>query len=617
MLKLPGQELASSSITDVSTSGFRLQALRQVLQAEHLGGFLVPSTDEHLNEYLPAARQRRQWLSGFTGSSGDLLVTLDQGWLAVDSRYHQQAEEQLKTRNLQVLKLGLPDQPSLEETIARLGSGFRLGLDPFTLSVQRYRELEQQCQCGGVQLVPCAENLVDRLWLHLDSGAQPAYADQPIELLAETITGASITEKVKQLRDQLAKQQVQLLPITKLDQIAWLFNLRGTDVPYNPVFIAYALVTPEHLALFTHHQHLSPAAQEHLANAGVEIAEYDVYPETLQAWSQKVERVGIAPRQITQGSLLLLSSCTCCEIESPLDSLKAQKNAVELAQIRQANLQASRAKLKTLAWLSQQMAQGAAITEAKVAEVMEQHYQAEPEWRGLSFATIAAAGQHSSIVHYSSPDPTCQLERGQLFLLDSGSHYGGGTTDDTRTVSLGNPTPLQRQRYTEVLKAHIRCVTQPFPVSATGAQLDGIARASLWQAGLDYGHGTGHGVGAYLNVHEGPNGINKRAQACFKPGMITSVEPGYYEPGWGGIRLENLYEVKTMPEREGWLQFFPLTWIPFDPQLIEPVLLQTQEKQWLHDYHQQTLQIFDSTLDPESTRWLNQVVDQIKILCAV
>ncbi|NJK63576.1 MAG: aminopeptidase P family protein [Synechococcaceae cyanobacterium SM2_3_1] len=604
-------------MTDGSAVGFRLEKLRQLLRVERLDGFLVPSTDEHLNEYLPAARQRRQWLSGFAGSSGDLLVTLEQAWLAVDSRYHQQAEEQLRATDLQVLKLGLPDQPSLEDTIAGLGSGFCLGIDPFTLSVKRYRELEQQCRCGGVQLVPCAENLVDRLWFQPAAGEQPAYADQPIELLAETITGASITEKLKQLRDQLAKKQVQLLPITKLDQIAWLFNLRGADVPYNPVFIAYALVTPEQLALFTHHQHLSPAAQQHLADMGVEIYEYDAYPETLQAWSQKVERVGIPPTQMTQGSLLLLSSCSCCDIESPLDFLKAQKNTVELEQIRRANLQASRAKLRTLAWLSQQMAQGAAISEAEVAVVMEEHYQAEPEWHGLSFATIAAAGQHSSIVHYSTPDPNCQLAPGQLFLLDSGSHYGGGTTDDTRTVSLGDPTPLQRQRYTEVLKAHIRCVTQPFPVSATGAQLDGITRASLWQAGLDYGHGTGHGVGAYLNVHESPNGISKRVQTCFQAGMITSVEPGYYEPGWGGIRLENLYEVKAIPEREGWLQFSPLTWIPFDPQLIEPGLLPTQEKHWLHDYHQQILQIFHTTLDPESTCWLNEVVDQIKILCAV
>jgi Xaa-Pro aminopeptidase len=292
--------------------------------------------------------------------------------------------------------------------------------------------------------------------------------------------------------------------------------------------------------------------------------------------------------------------------------MKARKNATEIAQMQQANLKASRAKIRTIKWVQDQVKAGKSVTEAEVAATIEGFYAAEEGFQGLSFNTIAGSGANSSIVHYGTPNPEAMVRLGDLLLLDSGAQFTGGTTDDTRTIVIGEPTPSQITRYTAVLKAHINCAMQQFPKGTTGAQLDGITRSTLWFANLDYGHGTGHGVGAFLNVHEGPNGISKRAHKPLESGMVNSIEPGYYEPGWGGIRIENLYVVRELPS-EGdrpsqlvWYGFESLTHIPFDRTLIDLAQLDARQRDWLVAYYQAILTHVLPTLSPEDADWLQQ-----------
>jgi Xaa-Pro aminopeptidase len=510
----------------------RLQQLRQLLREQDLDGFWVPSADEHLNEYLPEHRKRRQWITGFTGSVGDALITRDRAWLWVDPRYHEQAEREVDPNLLTVIKGGLPNQPSLMEIVEELGSGFRLGVDPFTVAVATYRQLQAHAQAGGVLLIPVMENLVDKL---AQGSAPVAPFDRPIDSVPTHLSGATPAEKLAQVRQEMRRKRVGLLPLTKLDQVAWLFNLRGSDIPYNPVFWAYALVSLDRAALFTDLERLSPPSRQFLAEAGVELWPYETYNEQLPQWAKSYAPVGLDPKQTTQGTQELLQDASCRELEHPVEALKAVKNPTELEQMRRANRKASRAKIRTLAWIDRQIQQGIPISEADVAAIMEAHYREEGEWVGLSFNTIAGAGANSSIIHYSTPDPQKLLQPGELFLLDSGSHYLGGTTDDTRTVWIGpQPAdPLCKRRYTEVLKAHIQCARQIFPPDTYGVSLDGIARSTLWQAGLDYGHGTGHGVGAFLNVHEGPNGIHRRRQHPSQSGHDQQHRAGLLPAGMG------------------------------------------------------------------------------------
>lgn len=610
----------------------KIANVRSLLRAHQLDAYLIPAADEHLNEYLPAAKQRRIWLSGFTGSAGDLLLGQEQAWVFVDSRYYEQADLEVDPALIQVSKVGLEEHKTLEETLETLGReamkagrSLRLGFDPFTLSLNQFRTLQKQLEPCGITLVSLPENLIDRVrsqapWQSTDP--LPAYADSQVFYLPDALTGESIAQKLKRVREQMQQTNATILPVTKLDQIAWLYNLRGWDVPYNPVFIAYAIVTLEQAYLFTNLERITPEIQA-LLQPNVTLLPYDDYAPTLRSLVTQATsgRVLIDPKHTTAGTYQLITtdlevSCPITETDHPIEGMKARKNAVEVTQMQQANLKASRAKTRTLKWLSDQLASDNPITEADVAATIEGFYAEEAEFQGLSFNTIAATGANSSIVHYGTPSVDQPLQSGQFVLLDSGAQFASGTTDDTRTAIVGDPTPEQMARYTEVLKAHINCAMQRFPKGTTGAQLDGITRSTLWFAGLDYGHGTGHGVGAFLNVHEGPNGISKRVQSTLEPGMVTSIEPGFYEPGWGGIRIENLYVVKELPNSSAatddkpqttWYGFESLTYIPFEHKLIDLDRLDARHRQWLADYYQAIVEKLAPTLSPADAEWLQQV----------
>ena len=611
----------------------KMTALRSLMAMHQLDGYLVPAADEHLNEYLPEAKRRRIWLGGFSGSAGDLLVGQEWSWLFVDSRYYEQADLEVDSALIQVSKLGLEKQKTLDETLeamgreaVKAGATFRLGFDPFTLTVSQFRSFERQLEPSGVTLVPLAGNLVDRVRLQdpwVNAEPLSAYADSKLFYLPDALTGETIAQKLKRVREDLQKANADVLPITKLDQIAWLYNLRGWDVPYNPVFIAYAIVTATDAYLFTNLDRIAPELQAFL-NEQITLLPYERYAETLQALVAQApaQRVLIDLKHTTMGTHTLLTdpiaaiACKIVEANNPIEGMKARKNTIEITQMQQANLKASRAKTRTLKWVSDQFHNENALTEADVAATVERFYAEEADFQGLSFNTIAGAGANSSIVHYGTPNPRRVLHSGEFLLLDSGAQYASGTTDDTRTLVVGDPTPKQVECYTEVLKAHINCAMQRFPKGSTGAQLDGIARSTLWFAGLDYGHGTGHGVGAFLNVHEGPNGISKKVSEPLEPGMITSIEPGFYKPGWGGIRIENLYVVKDLtppnatpaaepdPNQLSWYGFEPLTYIPFDKRLIDRTRLDDRQHAWLAQYNEAIIAKLTPTLNSDEAAWL-------------
>jgi len=607
----------------------KFAALRSQLAKHKLDAYFVPSADEHLNEYLPEAKQRRQWISGFTGSAGDFLIGTDKAWVFVDSRYYEQADMQVDADLQKVCKVGLEDHQTVEQVLEELGQSaaknqqsFRLGVDPFTITVAQYRRFYGQLSTNGVEIVPVIENLVDNVrsqspWL--ESEPMPPFGDQPVISLPESLTGESLAKKLERVRAAMGTKKSAILPVTKLDQIAWLYNLRGRDVECNPVFISYAIVTQSDAYLFTNTSRIDAEVRQALAGQ-VQILDYEQYIPTLRSLVLESKSVLIAIAQTTYGTYLQLKEvhAKIIDAEHPVETFKAHKNAVEIAQMQQANLKASFAKTLTLKWIEEQIEAGNSISERDVANKIEGLYKQQEGFYDLSFPTISGAGANGSIVHYSNPNPACKLLHGDLLLLDSGSQFYGGTTDDTRSISIGTPTAEQCDRYTEVLKSHINCAMQRFPKGTTGSQLDGIARSSLWQSGLDFGHGTGHGVGVFLNVHEGPNGISKRVNQSLALGTINSIEPGYYQPKWGGIRLENLYFVKELkkqasessqepdPNATHWYEFESLTYIPFDKKLVDRSKLNAQQIEWLENYYADVVVKLSPMLNDEETLWLKQ-----------
>jgi Xaa-Pro aminopeptidase len=619
---------AESPSIELQGTAQKFAALRSQLAKHKLDAYFVPSADEHLNEYLPEAKQRRQWISGFTGSAGDFLISSEKAWVFVDSRYYEQADMQVDANLQKVCKVGLEEHQTVEEVLEELGQTaakqlqtFRLGIDPFTITVTQYRRFSERLSDGGVQIVPIIENLVDAVrsqspWL--ESEPIPPFGDQPVITLPESVTGESLAKKLERVREVMDKKKAAILPVTKLDQIAWLYNLRGRDVECNPVFISYAIVTTTDAYLFTNTSRIDEPVRQALAGQ-VQILDYEQYIPTLRSLVVEHKNVLVAIAQTTYGTYLQLKDVKAKIVgsEHPIETFKAHKNAVEIAQMQQANLKASLAKTLTFKWIEEQIDTGNTISERDVANKIEGLYKQQEGFYDLSFPTIAGTGANGSIVHYSNPNPDCKLIHGELLLLDSGSQFYGGTTDDTRAISIGKPTEEQCDRYTEVLKSHINCAMQKFPKGTTGSQIDGIARSSMWQSGLDFGHGTGHGVGVFLNVHEGPNGISKRVNQSLDLGTINSIEPGYYEPQWGGIRLENLYFVKEVeqesdssqepnPNKTPWYEFESLTYIPFDKKLIDRSKLNPQQISWLESYYAAVVQKLSPLLTEEESVWLNQ-----------
>ena len=589
----------------------RLQRLYDRLAEHQVDAYLVLSSDAHLNEYVPEYTRRRTAITGFTGSAGDALISPEGNHLFVDSRYYIQADNEVDPDNFRVHKLGLSGEYSLSQWLTELESqrgSLTVGFDPFVVSTQAHSVYAAALRSPGSKLAPISENLVDAGW-----DDQPPPPGNPIYSLSGEVTGCDVAEKLAKVRKEMESAGARLLVMTKLDEIAWVTNLRGNDIAYNPVFEGYLVIEPERATCFTR---VTPPQeiQESLASL-IEFQPYEAYVEAMrQVGAEATGSVWLDPSGTTMGTRLLLSpEQRLHERPNPVVLLKALKNEAEVAASRASHRHAGAAKVRSLKRLEDTIKGGGRISELGYSDMLHEEYASEDGFYDLSFTTIAAAGANGAIVHYGDASPEVELQQGELFLVDSGVQMLGGTTDDTRTVIIGSPTQRQKEVYTLVLRGHINLAMQKFPEGTGGVALDALARTFLWNSGLDYGHGTGHGVGAFLNVHEGPQRITPRgADEPFQVGMIVSNEPGYYEGGWGGVRLENLYvvapdeELPQHPDGRRWLQLEPLTLIPFDRALIDWEQLAAAEKAWLDSYHHRVWETIGPMLGDDDREWLRQ-----------
>jgi Xaa-Pro aminopeptidase len=587
----------------------RLNAMYQRMKEAQVDLYLVPSSDAHLNEYVPEYSRRRAAVTGFTGSAGDAIISPHGNHIFVDSRYHLQADEEVDLNSFRVHRLGLSGEFTLSQWLTEMEKergGIQVGFDPAVVSMQAHKIYSSALHSAGSAMVPIAGNLVDDVWEE-----QPNPPSNGIYALHESVTGSGVAEKLSNVRKEMADAGVDKLVITKLDEIAWVTNLRGDDIQFNPVFEAYMVIEMERSTCFTRVK--LPAGLIDELSPLVEFQPYESYSEFMRlVGSDSSGVVWLDPSGTTMATRILISNDQKVhERPNPVVMLKAIKNNSEVLASREAHRHAAAAKIRSFKGLEEKIACGQVVSELDYSQSLHEEYAKEDGFYDLSFTTIAASGPNGAIVHYSDADPEVLLEEGELFLVDSGVQMLGGTTDDTRTVIVGNPTDRQKQVYTKVLRGHINLAMQKFPEGTGGIALDALARTHLWNVGLDYGHGTGHGVGAFLNVHEGPQRIAPRGgDEPMKVGMIVSNEPGYYESGWGGVRLENLYVVMTdddlpdHPDGKRWFRMDPLTLIPFDTALIDWSDMAESEKDWLGEYHQEVWDKISPLLGDEESQWL-------------
>ncbi len=587
----------------------RLDALYQHMKEARVDAYLVLSSDAHLNEYVPEYSRRRTAITGFRGSAGDAIICPDGNHLFVDSRYYLQADEEVDLNKFRIHKLGLTGEYTLSQWLTEMErerGSIRVGFDPFVVSMQAHAAYSSALHSTDSEMVPIDANLVDAVWED-----QPAPPSNAIYALHESVTGASVADKLSSVRKEMLEEGANQLVLTKLDEIAWVTNLRGSDISFNPVFESYLVIDMERAKCFT--RTTPPAALRDALESLVDFQPYEAYVESMKlAGAEASGTVWLDPNGTTMATRLLLSEeQTISEKANPVVMLKAIKNDAEIAASREAHRHAAAAKIRSFKSLEDKISSGQTVSELDYSQLLHEEYASEDGFYDLSFTTIAAAGSNGAIVHYSDADPDVPLRDGEMFLVDSGVQMLGGTTDDTRTVIVGTPTERQKQVYTKVLRGHINLAMQKFPEGTGGIALDALARTHLWNSGLDYGHGTGHGVGAFLNVHEGPQRIAPRGvDEPMKVGMIVSNEPGYYEADWGGVRLENLYVVATddempdHPDGKRWLRLDPLTLIPFDTSLIDWGQMSEPEKAWLGGYHQEVWDTISPMLIDDDRQWL-------------
>ncbi|NOZ87019.1 MAG: aminopeptidase P family protein [Deltaproteobacteria bacterium] len=590
----------------------RLKKLRSLMDTRGLAAYLVPSTDPHQSEYVPHRWRRRAFISGFDGSAGTVVVTLDNAGLWTDSRYFLQAEEQLRDTGITLFKMGEPGVPEIDEWLKeQLGPGDRIGLDPAVYSVSNYGMLQSILGPKGISLHPVIPDLVDQVW----ADDLPALPKARLRVHPMEYAGESVGSKLGRLREALSGDNAKAILLCALDEIAWLFNLRGSDIDYNPVFLSFALVTAESATLFLDQEKVGPEVEKHLSDL-VTIQSYEAIDEALLDIARRKAAIWIDPDTTGQRLADLLGQeTTIIRKNSPIARWKSIKNEVEIQGMRQAHLRDGVAMVKFLAWLDKAVEQGGQ-TEISIADKLEEFRSADERLAGLSFETIAGYGPHGAIVHYAANEATnAPLENKGLLLVDSGGQYLDGTTDITRTIALGKPTKEEKQAYTSVLKGHLALANARFPVGTNGYQLDVIARSPLWNRSLNYGHGTGHGVGAFLCVHEGPFSISLRKNLTpLESGQITSNEPGLYKTGEFGIRIENLMLV-TGPEESSFGSFLSLehlTMVPYDLRLIDQTMLNREEKKQVNRYHEMVREKLSPLLEKDALEWLEDSTRLLK-----
>jgi Xaa-Pro aminopeptidase len=582
----------------------RIAKLRAELQRRGLSGFVVPRADEHQSEYVPRNAERLAWLTGFTGSAGAAVVLLDKAALVVDGRYTVQAQAQVDGAAITPVKLA---DTSVEAWIEQnLPADATLAYDPWLHTSQDVKRLEEAVSRSGGRLVPVDLNLVDVIWVDRPPAPQAPARPHPI-----AFAGEAAEAKLERIRAKLKDARVDALVVSDPHNLAWTFNLRGGDVGYTPLPFGYAIVPREGRAsLF-----IDPAKVTNEAGAAIgslaDLRDPGAFQGALESLAQggaKVRldqataAVALARRVEGAGGSVDLGP-------DPISLLKAVKNEAEIAGSRAAHRRDGIAVTRFLAWLDREAPQGT-LTEIAAAEALEGFRVETGLLKDLSFPSISAAGPNAALPHYRVTSTTNRrIEPGRIYLIDSGAQYEDGTTDITRTVIVGDPTPEMRDRYTRVLKGHIAIATVVFPKNTTGAQIDAFARKPLWEAGLDFDHGTGHGIGSYLSVHEGPQRISKVGHTPLEPGMMLSNEPGFYKVGEYGIRIENLILVERRDIPGGdrdMLGFETLTLAPIDLRLVDPSLMNADEIGWLNAYHRRVRETLGPDLDGETRAWLDE-----------
>jgi Xaa-Pro aminopeptidase len=590
----------------MSTYADRLQALRDQLKRDRLDGFVVPLTDEHMSEYVGAYAQRLAWLTGFQGSAGTAVVLPEEAAIFTDGRYTLQVREQVDGKNWQFV--GVPETKVSDWLAAHAANGARIGYDPWLHTRQWVAEASKALGEIGAELVAVDTNPVDAVWPD-----RPAPSDARLAVQPDAAAGKSSAEKRQAIADWLAEKKADAVVLSALDSIAWSLNVRGGDVAHTPVALAYAIVSADGTAdLYVAPDKLSGAVRQHLGNA-VRVHDRAAFAPALGQFAGK--RVAADPDNAVAAIFEALEAggATVLALRDPVVLAKAIKNPAEIAGHKAASVRDGAALCRFLRWV-EETAPGGGLTELDCVAKLLEFRQATGVLKDTSFDTISATGAHGASPHYhSTPDSNAELKPGELYLVDSGGQYEDGTTDVTRVIPIGEPTHEMKDRFTRVLKGNIALDAALFPRGTNGGQLDAFARRPLWEAGLDFAHGTGHGVGAYLSVHEGPARIAKPTYPGGGPavpleaGMILSNEPGYYKAGEYGIRIETLVLVVEREVPGGdmpMLGFETLTFAPIERTLILPELLTPSELVWLNAYHAKVLEKIGPELAGEDRAWL-------------
>jgi Xaa-Pro aminopeptidase len=592
----------------MSSYADRLAALREQLKSEKLDGFVVPLTDEHMSEYVGSYAQRLQWLTGFKGSAGSAVVLPEQAAIFVDGRYTLQVRQQVSADDWSYQSV--PETSVTDWLKDHAAKGARIGYDPWLHTRDWVKKAKEALASRGAQLVPVGENPIDKIWIDRPEASKAKLIVQPDEY-----AGRGAAEKRTDIAEWLEKHDADAAVLSALDSIAWAFNVRGQDVTHTPVALAYAIVNKDGTAdLFVAGEKVGPDVRQHLGN-GVRLHDRYAFEGALSEFKGKT--VAVDPERAVSAIFDALdkAGAKILPLRDPVVLPKALKNPVEVAGQKAAQTRDGAVIARFLRWIDEEAPKGD-VDELKASDKLEGLRRQNPELRDLSFDSISGAGPNGAIVHYKSSEKTNRkLETGTLYLIDSGGQYVDGTTDITRTVPIGEPTDEMRDRFTRVLKGHIAVATAVFPKGTRGTQLDSFARRPLWDAGLDYAHGTGHGVGSFLAVHEGPQRIapvtssQSGGDEPLAAGMIISNEPGYYKTGEYGIRIENLVlvvDVEIEGAEKEMLGFETLTFAPIDRRLIKKDMLSPQEVAWLNDYHRQVVETIGPNLSGSDREWLEK-----------
>jgi Xaa-Pro aminopeptidase len=585
----------------------RLAALRKVLQASDLDGFVIPLTDEHQSEYVAEGAQRLAWISGFTGSFAIAVVLIDKAAVFTDGRYTLQIEAQVDGELFE--RCHFQKRPPKDWLNENASEGMRIGYDPFLHTIGWVKEISEVLAFNGAELVAVADNPIDEVWLD-----RPPEPNWPVILHGLEFTGEASADKRRRLAQALRDQAADALVLTSLDSIAWLFNIRSRDVMHTPVSLAYAVLGSDgHSQLFLDESKVTDELRQGLGNQ-VTIHPKNGFIDHLGDFEGRSVVADPATASAAVFDALEEAGAQVRQADDPCSLPKAIKNETELEGARRAHVRDGVAVSRFLKWLSEEAPNGK-LTEISAAERLLSFRQLGDHYRDTSFSTISGAGPNGAIIHYRASEETNRrLEPGMVYLVDSGAQYLDGTTDITRTLAIGKVGDEPKDRFTRVLKGHIALGTAIFPEGTTGSQLDALARQPLWQAGLDYDHGTGHGVGSYLAVHEGPGRIAPWPNTvALKPGMIFSNEPGYYKAGDYGIRIENLVYVHQVdrPGERTMLGFKELTLAPIDRNLLDLSLLEDRELEWLNSYHARVREEIAPLLDGADRDWLEAQTEAI------